>query len=123
MKETQQNGLVILSVAIIVSSIILAVALHQVSTIISSSQSVIQGSLNGSLTLDDSSRFTDSDIMQVYQAAELLGYGDTNDSFILDILNGKFQDIPYTKMGRTYIFSRVALEEWVYQRAIGNVVD
>lgn len=46
----------------------------------------------------------------------MLGY--EQDALIIDIENGKLEGIPYTKVGGHYIFSKRALEEWVYNKVL-----
>lgn len=116
LKETRHDGLVFLSIAIIISAVILAFALNRQGVLTGD----LNGSLNGSLTLVDSSGLYDSDIIQSYQAAQLLGYQTGPEELITDILQGSLPGIPFTKINNNYIFSRKALEEWIYSRITGS---
>lgn len=51
-----------------------------------------------------------------YDAAAMLGF--SKDGLISQILNGNPNEIPYIDVSGTYLFSKKALEEWIYSKSI-----
>lgn len=100
-------GILILGISMIVSSIILSKSIKK--------QTQLNGTLNGTLTMNDSYNI-DNDILQTYDAGAMLGYNESD--LIRDIENGKLEGLPCTKIGGHYIFSKKALEEWIYNKTL-----
>ena len=102
-------GIIFLGLSMIISSYIISKSL---------SKSInMNGILNGSLTVSDMDSYNfESDVLQAFNAGRMLGY--EADSFIQDINNGKLDGIPYIKLEDHYIFSKKALEEWVYNESL-----
>lgn len=96
-------GLLFLGISMIISSYFLSQAIKE--------QTQLNGIFNGSLSMDDNSE--NNDILRIYDVAAMFAYEDY-DSLIKDIKSGRIEGIPYTKIGENYIFSKKALEEWVY---------
>ena len=77
----------------------------------------MNGNLNGSLTMSDMDSYNfESDVLLAFDAGRMLGY--ESNSLIQDINNGKLEGIPYIKLKDHYIFSKTALEEWVYNESL-----
>lgn len=95
----------------IISSLILANSIKE--------QTQVRGTFDGSLHMNDLST-PDSysgDILMPYEAGAMLGYDDFN-ALLQDITAGKIEGIPYTIIANNYVFSKKALEEWLYNRII-----
>jgi hypothetical protein len=75
----------------------------------------LNGIFNGSFTMSNAYN-ADKDILMLYDAGAMLGYDPGE--FIQDIKNGKLEGIPFIQVGDRYIFSKKALEEWVYGKAV-----
>jgi hypothetical protein len=76
--------------------------------------------LNGSLSVvsNSDSNYNANDILQGPDAGAILGY-DYN-AFIQAIKDGKLEGIPYIDLGDHFVFSKKALEEWVYKIQSNN---
>ncbi len=89
--------------------------------------SQMNGILNGSLTMGNSYEGIKSDILQQYDAQTLLGYDSDTDGglkhFIRDIENGTLEGLPYIKINGNYLFSKKALEEWLYHRSLKQITQ
>ncbi len=116
-KDTLFYGMIFLGIALIVSSFILSNAIRQGNQLYGN----LTGNLSGSFTSTSADviytgnkNYTNNDILITYDAGILLGY--QRDDFIRAIISGELEGIPYTKLGSEYIFSRKALEEWVYNK-------
>lgn len=106
-------GIIFLGVSMIISSIIISKSFSELKNL----NCKLNGSLTGSLTVSNmDSYYTKSDVLQTYDAGIMLGY--EQDVLIQDIESGKLEGIPYTKVGDHYIFSKKALEEWVYNTVL-----
>lgn len=110
-KDLTFISILFLGISLLISSLIISKSLSI------SEPTIMNGSLNGSLTLNDTNSYKNSDVLQVYDAAAMLGYNDYN-VLIQDINNGKLKGIPYTVIGNHYMFSKKALEEWIYNMSI-----
>lgn len=119
-------GILFLGFSMMISSIILSNSMK--------TPSQLNGILNGSLTMEDSQQYDTgmlqqygTDILQQYDAQILLGYdANTEDEqrhFIKDIENGPLEGLPYTKINGRYLFSKKAMEEWLYNRTIKQVTQ
>ena len=104
-------SIMFLGVSMIISSFILSMAIKEGNQLYGS----LNGSLSGSFSMSDSSS-KDNDILIPYDAGQMLGYDQ--DALIIDIENGKLEGIPYAKFGNSYIFSKKALEEWIYSKTL-----
>lgn len=100
-------GMLFLGISMIISSLILSVSINQ--------ENQLNGILNGTFNMSEYSGI-ESDIIMPYGAGIILGYDQ--DTLIQNIENGKLEGIPYTKIGDNYIFSKKALEEWVYSKTL-----
>lgn len=100
-------SIVFLGVSMIISSIILSRAIKE--------GNQLNGSLSGSFSMIDNSR-KESDVLMPYDAGVMLGYDQ--DALIIDIENGKLEGIPFAKFGDNYIFSKKALEDWIYNKTL-----
>jgi hypothetical protein len=97
----------------IISSFIISKSLSEPTSIYGN----LNGSINGSITVSNTdSYYNNSDVLQAYDAGVMLGY--EYNAFIQDINNGKLEGIPYLEIGDHYIFSKKALEEWVYKKSL-----
>lgn len=103
-------SIIFLGLAMLISSFIISKSLSI------NEPTIMNGNLNGSLTLNDTNSYSRSDVLQASEAGAILGY-DYN-VFIQDIDNGKLKGIPYIEIGGHYVFSKKALEEWVYNMSI-----
>lgn len=99
--------IVFLGFSMIISSIILSSAIKE--------GNQLYGSLSGSFSMSGYSR-EESDVLIPYSAGQMLGYDQ--DALIFDIENGKLEGIPYTIVGDNYIFSKKALEDWIYSKTL-----
>jgi len=106
--------IIIISVSMIISSVILAKAISEQKQLYGALNTTVTGSLS---TADLSVHENDKgDIIQLYDAASMLGYNDQN-QLAEDIEKGQLKGIPCTKIRNHYVFSRRALEEWLYDKA------
>lgn len=102
-------SIIFLGVSMIISSLILSMAIKE--------GKQLNGILNGSFSTSAySSEERDSDVLMPYDAGYMLGYDQ--DALIIDIENGKLHGIPYAKLGDNYIFSKKALEDWIYSKTL-----
>ena len=100
-------GMLFLGASMIISSLILSKSINE--------NKQLNGVLNGSFTMRDSYD-VEKDILMPYDAGAMLGY--EQDDFIHDIKSGNLDGIPFTQVGGRYIFSKKALEEWVYSKTL-----
>ncbi|MDF2486588.1 MAG: hypothetical protein K0R46_2756 [Herbinix sp.] len=81
----------------------------------------INGSLNGTFGITQSNyQVIDTysgDIISLYTAAGILLY-DNQDVLKQAIDNGNKNDIPYVSINGNYLFSKKALEEWIYNKSL-----
>ncbi len=115
-KDTLFYGMIFLGIALIVSSLILSGAIRQGNQLYGD----LTGNLSGSFTSTSADAiYTENinginkDILIAAEAGALLGY--QREDLINAIIKDELEGIPYTKLGSEYIFSRKALEEWVYK--------
>jgi len=101
-------GFIFLGLSFVISSYIIS---HSLSNTINTNAAV-----NGVISVSNSDN-TDknSDVLMPYDAGAMLGY--QSDEFIQMIKDGKLEGIPYVDLGDHYIFSKKALEEWVYNNS------
>lgn len=105
-------GMIFLGVSMIISSLILSKPQIK-------QEQFLNTSLNGSLYQNVSSsesNLTSGDILQPYYAGLLLGYDQ--EDLIAKIIDGTLEGIPYVKIGNHYVFSKKALEEWIYNQSV-----
>ena len=105
-------GMLFLGASMIISSLILS------ESIIGNKElnGTLKGNLSGSFIMSESPNVK-SDILLPFEAGDILGYQQQED-FIQDIKNGTLEGIPFTQVEGRYIFSKKALEEWVYSKTI-----
>lgn len=109
-------GMIILGVSIIISSIILSnPKIEQLQNV----NSVLNGSLSMNQTMTSSDSGNTSDILKSDDAAIILGY-NSSQYLIRDILGGNPEGIPYVLVDKNYLFSKKALEEWVYSKSLNK---
>lgn len=114
-KNLVSISVMFLGLSIIISSYIISKSLSQITNM----SAVLDGSL--SVINSDSDYNTNavsqtSDILQAYDAGVILGYEDY--VLIQFIRDGKLNGLPYIDLGDHFIFSKKALEEWVYKNSI-----
>lgn len=106
-------SVIFLGVSMIISSYIISRSLNE----LANKNDILNASLTGSLSVSNMESYKNvSDVLQTYDAGIMLGY--EQDNLIQDIKSGKLEGIPYIEVGDHYIFSKKALEEWVYNRAL-----
>ena len=103
-------GFIFLGLSFVISSYIIS---HSLSNTINTNATV-----NGVISVsnsDSDNTDKDSDILILHDAGTMLGYA--SDELIQMIKDGKLEGIPYVDLGDHYIFSKKALEEWVYNNS------
>jgi hypothetical protein len=120
-KDVVLIGIICLGVSMIICSLILSKAIKEQRQSYGTLNNQLSGSIEGRLYLeeDDSANqmIIESDILVPYQVGELLGYSDYN-LLIIDIEDGKLEGIPYTRIRSNYVFSKKALEDWIYSKVV-----
>ena len=104
-------SIILLGISFMISSLIIARSLDKL--VNKNFFSTINGSLN--VSNSDYNNKIESDVLLIYDAEIMLGYEPN--TLRQDIQKGKLEGIPYTKVGTQYLFSKKALEEWVYNRS------
>jgi|GEM_PF-6583577 hypothetical protein len=121
------GAIIFLGISLIVSANIIARAISN-NTFLNGN---LNGDLNGTFTMQSSSDtnnntdnnmdVNNSDVINPEEAGKLLGYVDTV-HFINDIKSGKLHGIPYLYLYDQYIFSKKAIEEWIYKQAVKQTI-
>lgn len=113
-------GLIFLGISIIISACIISKPLGGLIYF----NHTLAGTLDGTLSVEqpDSSNYqininNKSDILQTEDAGRILGYSD-NEKFIRDMGSGELKGIPYTRVSGHYLFSKKALDEWIYSNSM-----
>lgn len=102
-------SIVFLALSMIISAYIISKSLSE--------ETYMNGNLSGALTvMSDDTNFITSDVLNEEAARAMFGYA--YDYLIQMIRDGNLEHIPYIEFGDNYIFSKKALEEWVYSRLI-----
>ncbi len=103
-------GILLLGISMIISSLILSKSISE--------GKQLNGSLNGTFDISNTTN-EEGDILKAYSAGVMLGYD--RDDLIKDIDSGNLQGLPFAKIGDQYVFSKKALEEWVYSKSKENM--
>ncbi len=92
----------------------------------------LNGNLYGELSLANNDDNTDdpnnknknnpTNLIMADEAKSLIYYDGTIDAFLSDIKSGKLTDFPYIKMKENYVFSRKAIEDWVYKQSLKQTI-
>lgn len=126
------GAIIFLGISLIVSANIIAGAISN-NTFLNGN---LNGNLNGTFTMQNSSDMdnntdknidgnnsdvNNSDVINPEEAGKLLGYVDTV-HFTNDIKSEKLHGIPYLYLYDQYIFSKKAIEDWIYKQAVKQTV-